>query len=268
MSLLGENENPFKRNIDGIMQIGQRITVSVFLIDHKQLFDIKTTNCHLYDRKDFTQSRKINLTNEEGCSVDTQLFDGFKKIDNGVYICYFLIDNLLKIHLILLKTKTVQTDENMLNMLRTSENNQKILQSSKILVGNLNVVKFPEVTDIFVICNIEICKTNCDSKCHPPFKIEPYSTQQPSELKLTTRRTTTHRISPTWIQKDTTTTESAVVTRNETYQPEIEETEVTTKYDQITESTTINNDQTDVTLIETDYPLTGIVFFSSSKFVY
>lgn len=65
------------------MQIGQLITVSVFLIDKKQLFDVKATNCYLYDRHDFHDSRKINLTNDEGCSTDTLLFDGFKKIDNG-----------------------------------------------------------------------------------------------------------------------------------------------------------------------------------------
>lgn len=85
LSLLGEHGNPFKKSINGIMQIGQIITVSVFLIDLKQMFDVKATNCHLYDRKDFQHSRKINLTNEDGCSVDTQLFDGFKKIFNGRY---------------------------------------------------------------------------------------------------------------------------------------------------------------------------------------
>lgn len=90
MSLLGEHGNPFKRAVDGIMQIGQVITVSVFLIDHRQMFDVKASNCHLYDRKDFQHSRKINLTNEEGCSVDTQLFDGFKKIANGE--CWNLSD--------------------------------------------------------------------------------------------------------------------------------------------------------------------------------
>lgn len=72
--------------MNGIIPIGQKITVSVVLIDRKQLFDVKATNCHLYDRKDFHSSRKINLTNEGGCSVDTQLFDGFKKIDNGKLI--------------------------------------------------------------------------------------------------------------------------------------------------------------------------------------
>lgn len=90
--LLGERGNPFKRSVNGIMQIGQIITVSVFLIDHKQMFDVKATNCHLYDRKDFHLSRKINLTNEEGCSVDTQLFDGFKKIGNGK--CVFVSNSV------------------------------------------------------------------------------------------------------------------------------------------------------------------------------
>lgn len=87
----GERDNPFKRQVNGIMQIGQRLTVSVFLIDRKQLFDVKATNCHLYDKSDFQLSRKINLTNDEGCSVDTQLFDGFKKIDKGEFFDFHLI---------------------------------------------------------------------------------------------------------------------------------------------------------------------------------
>lgn len=85
MLLLGERDNPFKKNLNGITPIGQKITVSIFLIDYtvNQLLDLRATNCHLYDRTNFHESRKINLTNEEGCSVDTQLFDGFKKINNG-----------------------------------------------------------------------------------------------------------------------------------------------------------------------------------------
>ena len=92
LSLPGERDNPFKRSVDGgIMQIGDLITVSVFLIDHRQMFDVKATNCHLYDRKDFNSSRKINLTNEEGCSMNTQLFDGFKKIANGERFLFALL---------------------------------------------------------------------------------------------------------------------------------------------------------------------------------
>lgn len=90
-------------------------------------------------------------------------------------------------------------------MLRTSEDNTKILKANTILTGNLNVIKFPEVTDIFVICQIEICKGACDSKCHPPFKIDPLTTtaQSPSsELKLTTLAPTTMR--PTTKHQSTT----------------------------------------------------------------
>ena len=72
------------------MQIGQQLTVSVFLIDYKQLYDVRTSNCYLYDRKDFIDSRKINLTSEDGCSTDTLLFDGFKKIDNGKFISNYI----------------------------------------------------------------------------------------------------------------------------------------------------------------------------------
>lgn len=79
-------------------------------------------------------------------------------------------------------------------MLRTSEDNRKIVKANTILTGNLNVIKFPEVTDIFVTCNIEICKGKCDNKCHPPFKIDPVTTapqSTSSELKLTTITPTT-----------------------------------------------------------------------------
>lgn len=101
-----------------------------------------------------------------------------------------------------------------------SEENSKLLESNIILTGNLNVVKFPEVTDIFVICNIEICKSNCNSKCHPPFKIEPLSdtttpqqsTGQSSEMRLTTIATIIPKITtpPTTIAIKTTTSRTRV----------------------------------------------------------
>lgn len=108
-------------------------------------------------------------------------------------------------------------------MLKVSEDNQKILNSNTILTGNLNVIRFPEVTDIFVSCNIEICKGNCNSKCHPPFKIDPQvttaaSSEQPSssDLKETSNPvvTTSTTFAPTLVDIDPENATSITVATN------------------------------------------------------
>lgn len=155
-------------------------------------------------------------------------------------------------------------------MLRTSEENQKIVKSNTILTGSLNVVKFPEVTNIFVICQIEICKGLCDSKCHPPFKIDPITTtaQSPSsELKLTTvapttLRPTTRKSMTTQAPRASTKHHSRFTTRKPTTKKhhsglsEIEkETETTTTSDPATGNPETDNPGTDNP--STDNPATN-----------
>lgn len=124
---------PFAPSVGGVVPIGEKLTVTIYVRDSDGSFDVHVKDCYAYDTPDYRNpnAHAIKLTDENGCPVKEKLVQGFYRTrdvrDSGATI---------------------------------------------IAYGLINAFKFPEKMDVYLACNVEVCKGGCpDNHCQPQMTI-------------------------------------------------------------------------------------------------
>ena len=120
---------PFAPAVSGVVPIGEKLTVVIYVRDNDSSFDVHVKDCYAYDTSDYKNpsARAIKLTDERGCPVKEKLVQGF------------------------FRTRDVRTSG-----------------ATIIAYGIINAFKFPERMDVFLACNVEVCKGGCpENACQP-----------------------------------------------------------------------------------------------------
>lgn len=120
---------PFAPSVGGVVPIGEKLTVVIYVRDTDSSFDVHVKDCYAYDTADYRnpEARAIKLTDEKGCAVKEKLVQGFYR------------------------TRDVRTSG-----------------ATIIAYGIINAFKFPERMDVFLACNVEVCKGSCpENSCQP-----------------------------------------------------------------------------------------------------
>lgn len=124
---------PFASPISGVVPIGEKLTVAIYVRDTDKSFDVHVKDCYAYDMADYRNpdARAIKLTDEKGCPVKEKLVQGF------------------------FRTRDVRNSG-----------------ASIIAYGIINAFKFPERMDVYLACNVEVCKGTCpDNTCQPEVSV-------------------------------------------------------------------------------------------------
>ncbi|OTF71519.1 hypothetical protein BLA29_001498 [Euroglyphus maynei] len=120
---------PFAPTVGGVVPIGEKLTVVIYVRDSDKSFDVHVKDCYAYDTPDYRNpnAHAIKLTDERGCPLKEKLVQGFFRTldvrDSGATV---------------------------------------------IAYGIINAFKFPEKMDVFLACNVEVCKGGClENVCQP-----------------------------------------------------------------------------------------------------
>eukprot|EP00090_Calanus_glacialis_P031544 TRINITY_DN5234_c0_g1_i1.p1 TRINITY_DN5234_c0_g1~~TRINITY_DN5234_c0_g1_i1.p1 ORF type:complete len:2002 (-),score=261.87 TRINITY_DN5234_c0_g1_i1:78-6083(-) len=114
--------------LEGITQIGEPLSILIFLSDKgENKFDVKAQDCWAYDSEYFADpsTTKIQLTGRDGCPVKHKLIGDWEK------------------------TRTVLGNSG----------------ADLILYNIVNAFKFPDNAQVYITCNVEICRGRCDNEC-------------------------------------------------------------------------------------------------------
>jgi len=114
--------------LEGITQIGEPLSILIFLSDKgENKFDVKAQDCWAYDSEYFDDpsTTKIQLTGRDGCPVKRKLIGDWEK------------------------TRTVLGNSG----------------ADLILYNIVNAFKFPDNAQVYITCNVEICRGRCDNEC-------------------------------------------------------------------------------------------------------
>jgi len=119
---------PFAPAIAGVVPIGEKLTIVIYIRDKDSSFDIHVKDCYAYDSPDYKNPnvRAIQLTDARGCPIKQKLVKGFYR------------------------TRDVRNSG-----------------ATIIAYGVINAFKFPEAMDVFLACNVEVCKGGCENPCQP-----------------------------------------------------------------------------------------------------
>ena len=120
---------PFAPTIGGVVPIGEKLTVVIYVRDSDKSFDVHVKDCYAYDTPDYRNpnAHAIKLTDENGCPLKEKLVQGF------------------------FRTRDVRNSG-----------------ATIIAYGIINAFKFPEKMDVFLACNVEVCKGGCmENVCQP-----------------------------------------------------------------------------------------------------
>lgn len=119
---------PFAPTIAGVVPIGEKLTIVIYIRDKDSSFDIHVKDCYAYDSPDYKRPgvRAIQLTDVRGCPIKEKLVKGFYR------------------------TRDVRNSG-----------------ATIIAYGVINAFKFPEAMDVFLACNVEVCKGGCENPCQP-----------------------------------------------------------------------------------------------------
>ncbi len=129
---------PFGNTVDGILEIGEDLTVVVYAADGGSNFDILVKNCYAYDSTDYTnpETTKLPLIDAKGCLLKEKLMGYFRR--------------------------TFDTRET---------------GASIIAYARLNAFKFPDKMGVYLTCDVELCKGGCTDFCEDPgYPSEPEGT--------------------------------------------------------------------------------------------
>jgi len=119
---------PKTEPLEGITQIGEPLSILIFLSDKgENKFDVKAQDCWAYDSEYFDEpsTTKIQLTGQDGCPVKRKLIGDWEK------------------------TRQVLGNSG----------------ADLILYNIVNAFKFPDNAQVFITCNVEICRGRCDNEC-------------------------------------------------------------------------------------------------------
>ncbi|CAG2166525.1 unnamed protein product, partial [Oppiella nova] len=123
---------PFAPTVSGIVPIGEKVTIVIYIRDRDSTFDIHVKDCYAYDSPSYNNPnvRAIQLTDSRGCAIKEKLIRSFYR------------------------TRDVRNSG-----------------ATIIAYGVVNAFKFPEAMDVFLACNVEVCKGGCDSPCQPEVQV-------------------------------------------------------------------------------------------------
>jgi len=118
---------PFANELNGVVRIGEELTVAVFVDDGGSNYDVLVSNCYAYSSRDFTNAfaSSVRLTDDNGCLLKPKLLGYFQR--------------------------TKQTSSS---------------GASIISYAYMNAFKFPDKTDMFLTCEVELCKGGCAGHCN------------------------------------------------------------------------------------------------------
>jgi hypothetical protein len=134
-------DSPFAPILAGNVPIGEKLTVSLYLNDPSGRFDLQVRRCHAYDAQNFTSesTQRLALTDRHGCSARPQLLSSF------------------------LKLRRLQSRPELLQRMTSPRD-----RTANVLVyGVINAFRFPERSDVYVSCSVEVCSGDCDNSCQP-----------------------------------------------------------------------------------------------------
>lgn len=119
---------PFSPAVSGVVPIGEKLSIVIFIRDSDSTFDIHVKDCYAYDSPNYKEGdgKSIQLTDDRGCPIKEKLVQGF------------------------FRTRDVRNSG-----------------ATIIAYGVINAFKFPEKMDVFIACNVEVCKGGCDNPCQP-----------------------------------------------------------------------------------------------------
>ncbi|XP_076351339.1 uncharacterized protein LOC143247342 isoform X1 [Tachypleus tridentatus] len=117
---------PETQPIDGIVKIGQRMSIIIYIGSSTDDVDVRVRDCYAFDRQNYNSSdtQNIQLTDLEGCPAQPKLINYWKR--------------------------TLQTGDT---------------GASIIAFTSLNAFKFPEGMNVYITCNIDVCKQHCEDRC-------------------------------------------------------------------------------------------------------
>lgn len=118
--------SPFAPAVSGVVPIGEKLTIALYIRDRDDSFDLHVKDCYAYDSPNYDKpgTRSIQLTDSRGCTVREKLIKGFFKTRNG-----------------------------------------RSTGATAIAYGVMSAFKFPEKMDVYISCMVEICKGRCDNVC-------------------------------------------------------------------------------------------------------
>lgn len=131
---------PKSTNINTIVKIGDTLSLLIYLRDNKKMYDVSVKDCYAYGNYDY----------ENFDTPKIQLTN-----ENGCVIKEKLISNFY--------TTREESPEG----------------SIIVSYAYVNAFKFPDVMDVYISCNINICKEQCDQKCGADIVTTTKSPDQP-----------------------------------------------------------------------------------------
>ncbi|XP_068236799.1 uncharacterized protein [Palaemon carinicauda] len=146
-------KGPFSNTVDGIVKIGDELTIVIYSKDGSSEFDMLVKNCMAYDSEDLEDERttRIQLSDDRGCLLKPKLMS------------YFF------------RTKDTGTTG-----------------ADIIAYASLFAFKFPDKMDVYLSCEVELCKGGCSDVCDNP----EFPTNQISRFISSSTSTTTTRPPP------------------------------------------------------------------------
>lgn len=74
-------DTPFAPTVAGVVPIGERLTIAIYIRDSNAAFDVHAKDCVAYDSPDYhnENTRSLRLTDDKGCGVRSKLLKGFSK---------------------------------------------------------------------------------------------------------------------------------------------------------------------------------------------
>ncbi|CAG2115908.1 unnamed protein product, partial [Medioppia subpectinata] len=123
---------PFAPPITGIVPIGQTITIVIYIKDRDSTFDVQVKDCYAYDSPQYNNPGVRAIQ-----LTDTRGCVVKEKLIRGFY-----------------RTRDVRNSG-----------------ATIIAYGVVNAFKFPEAMDVFLACNVEVCKGGCDNPCQPEVEV-------------------------------------------------------------------------------------------------
>jgi len=119
-------EYPNVRPLDGVLPIGEAVSVMVFLEDPEKRMDIAVQDCWARPTSDFEDPNapQIQLTSTDGCPINKKLMGDwhrtYEKHNGGITL---------------------------------------------VTYSKLSAFKFPDYPQIYLTCNIEVCQNACERTC-------------------------------------------------------------------------------------------------------
>ncbi|XP_037090718.1 uncharacterized protein LOC119111004 [Pollicipes pollicipes] len=117
---------PFAESVDGIVRIGDELTVVLMAQAAAGQMDMAVKNCYAYDGENISDPRTtvLQLTDDNGCLLKPKLMGYFRKT-----------------------RQTGSTGADILAFAR------------------MNAFKFPDRMDVYLACEVEFCKGRCEQGC-------------------------------------------------------------------------------------------------------